>query len=193
MGDESQAFIKQLWGKKRKKTNKKTTHTQEKKPKTRHLSYRAAEEQIEVCEAALVLGQHIHFPNRACTTGKKEHGLKSQHFPLHPPPSRPPLHPPTALNYYIPARLPQSPSCQAEPGFYCAWHILEWSHGGLRIVRSHFIPLRGNLLRRAQHRLSPRRGWGGVWGCSTVGRSSRVLTQPVADVDKANVMWIKGV
>lgn len=81
-----------------------------------------AEKQAQVCEAAFC--QQIHFSKRSMHCRKK-HGSPSQRFPLHPL-----------------SQLLHSEEASSEPvilnrvEFYCAWHILEWSHCGLRSVFS---------------------------------------------------------
>lgn len=108
----------------------------------KNLSHREAEKQVGVCEAAFVLGQQIHFSKGACTTGKN---MVRNHNISHCTPS---------LNYYIPKRLPQSPSYWAEQSFTV--HGTSWNGAIVSCgVYSHSIQLRGNLRGWAQSRLSP--------------------------------------
>lgn len=122
---------------------------------------------MEVCEAAFVLGQLIHFSKGACTTGKKKkkHSLQSQHFPLHPL-----------------SQLLNSEDASSEPiilsraELYCTWHILESSHCGLRSVFS-FHPTKRKSSGPGQSSTIP----GSLLGdCGRARRSWRVLIEPHA-------------
>lgn len=89
--------------------------------------------QVKVCKATFDLGQQTHFLKGACTAGKKTCFAITTFSTT-----------PSSLNYYIPKRLPQSPSYWAEPSFIV--HGTSWNGAIVGCwVYSHSIPLRGNL------------------------------------------------